>query len=56
MPVAFNLGQVLGRGDLDIFLTGSGGSPANAFEITAQASLNHRAIESSFTLSCVVSR
>jgi len=34
MSIAFNQGQVLGRGDLDIFLTNSSGNPANAYEIT----------------------
>jgi len=34
MAVAFNQGQVLGRGDLDIFLTNASGNPTNAYEIT----------------------
>lgn len=33
MAVAFNKGDILGRGDLDIFLTNSGGNPSNASEI-----------------------
>ena len=34
MPVVFQPGQELGRGDLDIFLTNVGGNPANAYTIT----------------------
>ena len=34
MAVAFNAGDTLGRGDLDIFLTNSSGSATNAAEIT----------------------
>ncbi len=34
MAVAFTPGQVLGRGDLDIFLTNADGNPANAYSIT----------------------
>ncbi len=34
MAVAFQPGQEIGRGDLDIFLTNSLGNPTNAFEIT----------------------
>jgi len=34
VAVCFNQGQVLGRGDLDIFLTNSAGNPANAYSIT----------------------
>ena len=34
MGVAFNQGQVLGRGDLDIFLTNASGAAANAYSIT----------------------
>ena len=30
----FEQGQVLGRGDLDIFLTDTSGNPSNAYEIT----------------------
>lgn len=33
MPVEFKKGQILGRGDLDIFLTTYGGVPSNAAEI-----------------------
>jgi hypothetical protein len=34
MSVIFQPGQTLGQGDLDIFLTNSGGNPANAYSIT----------------------
>jgi hypothetical protein len=34
MGVCFSQGQVLGRGDLDIFLSNSQGNPANAYTIT----------------------
>lgn len=34
MSVAFNQGEVTGRGDLDIFLTNSAGNPTNAYSIT----------------------
>lgn len=34
MAVAYNQGQVLGRGDLDIFLTNASGNPSNAYEIS----------------------
>lgn len=34
MSVVFNQGQVLGRGDLDIFLSNSSGYPTNAYSIT----------------------
>jgi len=34
VAVCFNQGQVLGRGDLDIFLTNSSGNPSNAHSIT----------------------
>jgi hypothetical protein len=34
VAVCFNQGQVLGRGDLDIFLTNAAGNPANAYSIT----------------------
>ena len=34
MAVAFKRNQILGRGDLDIFLTNSNGNVANAAEIT----------------------
>jgi len=34
MAVAFNPGQTIGQGDLDIFLTNGGGFAANAFSIT----------------------
>ena len=34
MPVVWQPGDILGRGDLDIFLTNAGGNPANAYEIT----------------------
>lgn len=33
MGVAFSKGEVLGRGDLDLFLTNSAGNPSNASEI-----------------------
>lgn len=33
MAVTFNPGQVIGRGDLDIFLTNGNGNPANAYDI-----------------------
>jgi len=34
MSVVFQQGEVLGRGDLDIFLTDSSGNPKNAYSIT----------------------
>ena len=34
MSVAYNAGQVLSRGDLDLFLTNSLGNPANAYSIS----------------------
>lgn len=34
MSVVFTQGQVLGRGDLDIFLSNSAGNPTNAYTIT----------------------
>lgn len=34
MSVAFNQGEVTGRGDLDIFLTNSSGNPTNAYSIS----------------------
>jgi len=34
MSVSFNQGQVLGRTDLDIFLTNASGNPANAYSIS----------------------
>jgi len=34
MPVVWQPGDELGRGDLDIFLTNASGNPANAYEIT----------------------
>lgn len=34
MSVVFQQGQVLGRGDLDIFLTNNNGNPTNAYSIT----------------------
>ena len=34
MSVVYQQGQVLGRGDLDIYLTNSAGNPANAYTIT----------------------
>lgn len=34
MSVVFTQGQVLGRGDLDIYLSNSSGNPSNAFSIS----------------------
>ena len=34
MGVAFTPGQLIGRGDLDIFLTNTYGNPSNAAELT----------------------
>jgi hypothetical protein len=34
VAVCFNQGQVIGRGDLDLYLTNASGNPANAYEIS----------------------
>lgn len=33
MPVTWERGDMLGRGDLDVFLTNASGNPANAYQI-----------------------